>query len=117
MARGQALALGTLTLLLASVTSATDTPPPERRVIHEASGIAFIYAGGVYVGETEVTTGQFRKFVEATGYKTDAERGLDDGNGNGVGTFTALPEGEREWSKSTTWRTAFDRFAGRAGQE
>ena len=27
-----------------------------------------------YVGKTEVTVGQFRRFVEATGYQTDAER-------------------------------------------
>ena len=29
-----------------------------------------------YIGTTEVTVGQFRQFVEATGYKTEAERGL-----------------------------------------
>ena len=108
MARRQALALGTLTLVLPTVAA----PTPTSRVTHETSGIVFVRAGDVYVGETEVTTGQFRHFVEATGYKTDAERGVDDGNGHGVGTFTALPEGEREWSKTTTWRTAFDRIPG-----
>jgi formylglycine-generating enzyme required for sulfatase activity len=29
----------------------------------------------LYFGQTEVTVGQFRKFVQATGYKTEAERG------------------------------------------
>jgi formylglycine-generating enzyme required for sulfatase activity len=29
---------------------------------------------GLYMGRTEVTVRQFRAFVEATGYKTDAER-------------------------------------------
>jgi len=115
MARGQALALGTLTLFSVLDGSATEPAPSPQRVTHERSGIAFVLVEArdayFYIGETEVTTGQFRKFVEATGYKTDAERGIDDGNGNGVGTFTALPEGEREWSKTTTWRTAFDRFA------
>src|SRR5262249_47177967 len=33
-----------------------------------------------YLGETEVTVGQFRKFVEATNYRTDAE---SDGHGGG----------------------------------
>jgi formylglycine-generating enzyme required for sulfatase activity len=33
------------------------------------------------LGQYEVTRGQFRKFVEATGYKTDAERGLRGGYG------------------------------------
>ena len=32
-----------------------------------------------YMGATEVTVGQFRKFVEATHYKTEAERGLVHG--------------------------------------
>src|SRR5205823_3800935 len=27
-----------------------------------------------YLGATEVTVGQFRRFVDATGYRTDAER-------------------------------------------
>ena len=29
---------------------------------------------GYWIGATEVTVGQFRQFIEATGYKTDAER-------------------------------------------
>jgi formylglycine-generating enzyme required for sulfatase activity len=33
-----------------------------------------------YMGATEVTVGQFREFVEASGYKTEAERGLVYGN-------------------------------------
>ncbi|HIE27525.1 TPA: formylglycine-generating enzyme family protein [Candidatus Poribacteria bacterium] len=32
-----------------------------------------------YIGATEVTVGQFRQFCEATGYKTEAERGLHGG--------------------------------------
>jgi formylglycine-generating enzyme required for sulfatase activity len=32
-----------------------------------------------YLGATEVTVGQFRQFAAATGYKTEAEQGLDGG--------------------------------------
>ncbi len=32
-----------------------------------------------YMGATEVTVGQFRQFADATGYKTEAEQGLDAG--------------------------------------
>lgn len=32
-----------------------------------------------YLGATEVTVGQFRQFAEASGYKTEAEQGLDGG--------------------------------------
>jgi formylglycine-generating enzyme required for sulfatase activity len=32
-----------------------------------------------YMGTTEVTVGQFRQFAQATGYKTEAEQGLDGG--------------------------------------
>jgi formylglycine-generating enzyme required for sulfatase activity len=34
-----------------------------------------------YLGQYEVTRGQFRQFVTATGYKTDAERGIRGGYG------------------------------------
>lgn len=34
-----------------------------------------------FIGQFEVTHGQFRQFVEATGYKTDAERGIRGGYG------------------------------------
>src|SRR5262245_39039289 len=34
-----------------------------------------------YIGQHEVTRGQFRRFVEATGFRTDAERGIRGGYG------------------------------------
>ncbi len=34
-----------------------------------------------FLGQYEVTRGQFRRFVEATGYRTDAERGIRGGYG------------------------------------
>lgn len=56
-----------------------------------------------YLGETEVTVAQFRRFVTATKYKTDAESGrpLDRFT---VGSFAAVPQGDREWSLVANWR-------------
>jgi formylglycine-generating enzyme required for sulfatase activity len=107
--------------------------PPER-IVHEASGIALVLvpagefqmgspAGEAgrsgderqhhrvirapfYLGETEVTVGQFRRFVEATGYRTDAERGTEEG-GHGQGAFAATPDGDRQWSTAASWRNPF----------
>ena len=38
-----------------------------------------------YIGETEVTVGLFRKFINETGYRTDADKkgGSDIWNGSG----------------------------------
>jgi sulfatase modifying factor 1 len=33
-----------------------------------------VHVDGFYISETEITNGQFRKFIDATGYKTVAER-------------------------------------------
>jgi WD40 repeat protein/CubicO group peptidase (beta-lactamase class C family) len=50
-----------------------------------------------YMGRCEVTIGQFRKFVEATKYKTEAERSPDGGAvGRADGTWA--------WSLEFTWR-------------
>ena len=101
-----ALALG-----CANRATVGTAPPP--RTVHEASGIVLVRvpAGGViqnpfYLGETEVTVGQFRGFVEATGYVTDAERGVQE-SGHGVGAFAATPDGDREWSAAASWRNPF----------
>ena len=59
-----------------------------------------------YLGETEVTAGQFRLFADATGYRTDAERGTPD-DGHGRGSFAALPEGNRAWNAKASWRDPF----------
>jgi formylglycine-generating enzyme required for sulfatase activity len=51
-----------------------------------------------YLGRTEVTRGQFRKFVEATGYKTDAERGIRGGYGVDPVTYKLLgPDKKYSW--------------------
>ncbi len=51
-----------------------------------------------YMGATEVTVGQFRKFCEASGYKTEAERGLNHGKPyKGRRAFST-------WRKPLAWR-------------
>lgn len=59
-----------------------------------------------YLGETEVTVGQFRKFAQATGYQTDAERGAPEG-GHDKGAFASTPDGDREWNAAASWRNPF----------
>lgn len=88
-----------LALLLASMAVA----PRARR-----SDVTFIAVpGGAFaLTETEITVAQFRKFVAASGYVTDAERGLPDGE-NGKGSFAATPDGNREWHPDASWRNPF----------
>lgn len=105
-----------------------------KRVIHKATGIAMVLipAGEFmmgspkseanrlssedqhrrvirqpfYIGETEVTVAQFRRFVAATKHKTDAERG-EPIDTHGIGSFAAVPAGDREWSRAANWRNPF----------
>lgn len=85
-------------------------------LVHELTGLRLVSIPATaslpafYISVTEITTGQFRSFVEATGYRTDAERGVDDGNGNGVGSFAALPVGNRTWLTEVQWRNPFPHF-------
>ncbi|HYN84584.1 MAG TPA: SUMF1/EgtB/PvdO family nonheme iron enzyme, partial [Pyrinomonadaceae bacterium] len=62
-----------------------------------------------YLGETEVTVAQFRRFVRAARYLTDAERGTPDG-GHARGAFSAVAGGDREWNRRASWRNAFPNF-------
>jgi len=59
-----------------------------------------------YLGETEVTVAQFRRFITATKYQTDAERG-EQLDVHGVGSFAAVSSGDRDWSLVANWRNAF----------
>lgn len=62
-----------------------------------------------YMGETEVTVEQFRRFVNATKYVTDAERGTEEG-GHHKGAFATVADGEREWSEAANWQNPFPNF-------
>lgn len=105
------------------------------RAVHRASGVPFVLvlkgefrmgssnAGGAgqtdearqhlrlirqpfYLSETEVTVAQFRRFVEATGYQTDAERGTPEGTER-QGAFATTSQGDRTWAATASWRNPF----------
>lgn len=69
---------------------------PHRRLIRQP----------FYLGETEVTVAQFRRFVQVTSYQTDAERGTLVG-GNTIGSFATVPAGDRDWSAVANWQNPF----------
>lgn len=104
------------------------------RVLHEASGIALLLVppgeffmgvdGGqgpearhlryvkhhYYLGETEVTFGQFLQFVRQTGYITDAESGTAPEEPDKVrGAFASQADRvhQREWSAIANWMHPF----------
>lgn len=62
-----------------------------------------------YMGETEVTVAQFRRFVNTAKYLTDAERGTEEG-GHHKGAFATIADGERDWSAVANWRNPFPNF-------
>ena len=59
-------------------TMGSDEERPEERAAHE------VKVGGFWIDRHEVTNAQFARFVEATGYVTIAERGLDPAAHPGV---------------------------------
>jgi len=59
-----------------------------------------------WLGKHEVTVAQFGRFVEATGYKTDAEEGGQDSE-DGKKGGQVLEAGKKwAWSEEATWRDA-----------
>jgi hypothetical protein len=55
-----------------------------------------------YLGQTEVTVAQFRRFVRSTGYQTNAERGVPDNDQRRPGGFASTPDGDRAWNDSAS---------------
>lgn len=104
------------------------------RIEHEASGVAMRYIPpgeyvmgspasdglravdeqshrrvirkGFYLGETEVTVGQWRRFVGLTGYRTDAERGTP-WHDYTRGGFVTSRQGKGEWCDAAQWMNPF----------
>lgn len=65
-----------------------------------------------YLGECEVTVGEFARFVSATGYATDAERGVPEEPDKAVGAFAQTPMfHRREWHAGASWRSPFPLIA------
>ena len=130
-----AIALLAWPVVSASASPPVDRPAPPLRVTHKPSGIdvVLIPAGEFqmgspdtepdrgkreklhrrvirrpfYLGRTEVTVGQFRKFVEASGYRTEAERGTPNGDRPGPGSFATIDDGQRDWNAAANWRNPF----------
>lgn len=56
------------------------------------------------LGKYEVTVGEFRRFVEATGYRTDAEKNTAINGGSVQGCFTWKGGEEFGWVSGRSWR-------------
>jgi formylglycine-generating enzyme required for sulfatase activity len=70
---------------------------------HELIARRVSLSRGFYVGQCEVTVGQFRRFVDETGYQTDAESGKRPWRGLTTGAYTVVGDG---WGKKAdaSWR-------------
>jgi len=114
-----ALAVAAITASVAAVALAGSAGPAARR--DAKSGVEFVLVPGgefmmgsaagsrseqpvhkksvadFWLGRTEVTVAQFRRFVEATGYRTDAEQS--------GGSFAIRSPGEWVLIEGRTWRT------------
>jgi formylglycine-generating enzyme required for sulfatase activity len=74
-------------------------PDPESKSPHLADSLPVhgVEVAGFRIGRYEVTNAQYRVFVEATGYRTDAER---------LGVCLGMDENGRwDWQRGLTWKT------------
>lgn len=60
-----------------------------------------VSVGNFYLGKAEITVGEFRRFVAATGYKTNAEQNIDE---QGCNTWDSANE-EWRWILGTSWKS------------
>jgi len=72
----------------------------EGRAIYEGPRFRVTFERGFALARTEVTVGEFRRFVEATGYVTDAERA-------GASKIYAVSSGRISERRRVTWREDF----------
>ena len=75
-----------------------DEELPEYSIVEELP-VHSVTVPAFRLGKYEVTVGQFRRFVEATGYRTDAER--DTGGAAGCDTYTG---DSWDWTAGRSWR-------------
>jgi formylglycine-generating enzyme required for sulfatase activity len=70
---------------------------------HELIARRVFLSKSLYVGQFEVTVGQFRRFAEETGYQTDAESGKRPWRGLTTGAYIVSGDG---WGKKVdaSWR-------------
>lgn len=66
--------------------------PSSEKPVHE------VCVDGFYIGKYEVTVGEFRRFVDATGYRTEAE--LQDGCHSWIGDGKEKKIKEHNWSNT-----------------
>ena len=76
------------------------SPNSEANRYFDEGPVHTVSLDGFWMGQTEVTVGQFKKFVQETGYQTDAEKGTSLG---GKGAYTFGFDG-RVWNSSASWR-------------
>ncbi len=63
-----------------------------------------VTVGAFALGRHEVTRGEYRAFVEATGYRTEAERDVPAGGSAAAGCYAYLGGGNFGWKAGTSWR-------------
>ncbi|MBK9388285.1 MAG: SUMF1/EgtB/PvdO family nonheme iron enzyme [Planctomycetes bacterium] len=92
--------------LRAGVDAASSLP---RRATHRASGVVLRLVPATAtepafdLAETELTVASWRRFVDAGGYRSDAERCVPDDRFT-VGAFSAVASGNREGSEEASWQ-------------
>ena len=68
---------------------------------HEKQAHKVTLSKAFWMGRHEVTVGQFRRFVEATGYKTDAEKGT------GLKGAFVVADGKGKLAEDASWRNPY----------
>lgn len=77
------------------------SPASEKDRDSDEGPVHTVELDGFWLGETEVTVGQFMKFTEDTNYRTDAERGAGPG---GKGAYILKSDGTFGWDSSGSWK-------------
>jgi formylglycine-generating enzyme required for sulfatase activity len=73
----------------------------EEWIAHEKPAHKVTISKAFHMGKHEVTVGQFRKFLEAAGYKTDAEKGT------GFKGAFVVADGKGKLAEDASWRNPY----------